>query len=181
MSDRSTDGAVQLIDELRTDAKIGKSKHFNASRRKINLHNWIGIPVIVINVFIGTVIVSLLSGGEGNEGIAIVSTILAFGAASMSALQTFFNFHKAAEGHSQVGNRYLKISRNCKKLLRKHQDMPYSVDKLWEEVEAIQNEYLEINVEAEAFPTSDGDLKQAKSAQEVTPFSLKREQEASEC
>ncbi|EKO5201141.1 SLATT domain-containing protein, partial [Vibrio vulnificus] len=118
----------------------------------------------------------LLSGGEGNEGIAILSTILAFGAASMSALQTFFNFHKAAEGHSQVGNRYLKISRNCKKLLRKHQDIPFTADKLWEEVEVIQNEYLEINVEAEAFPTSDRDLKRAKSAQEVTPFSLKREQ-----
>lgn len=170
MENRSTDGAIQLVDELRTDAKIGKSKHFNASRRKIGLHNWVGIPVVLINVFIGTVIVALLSDGNGNQILAIVSTILAFVAASLSALQTFFNFHKAAEGHSQVGNRYLKISRNCKKLLRKHQDIPYSAEELWAEAEAIQNEYLDINVEAEAFPTSDRDLKRARSAKEVTPF-----------
>ncbi len=135
MTEQSTDGAIELIDELRIDAKLGKGKHFNASRRKISFHNWIGIPVIVINVLIGTVIVSLLS--DENKNLAILSAILAFLAASLSALQTFFNFHKSAEGHSSVGNRYLKISRNCKKLLRKHQDMPFSSDILWAEVEEI--------------------------------------------
>ncbi|WP_444927177.1 SLATT domain-containing protein [Microbulbifer sp. TRSA002] len=170
MKDRSTDGAINLIDELRTDAKLGKSKHFNASRRKICWHNWIGIPVIVINVFVGTVIVALLSDGDGDKRLAIASAILAFIAASLSAMQTFFNFHKAAEGHSSVGNRYLKISRNCKKLLRKHQDIPFPPENLWHEVEAIQSEYLEINIEAEAFPTNDGDLKRAREAQEITPF-----------
>ena len=172
MQQRTTEGAIQLIDELRTDAKIGKSKHFNASRRKINLHNWVGIPVIIINVLIGTVIVALLSDGNGNKTIAITSTVLAFVAASLSALQTFFNFHKAAEGHSSVGNRYLKISRNCKKLLRKHQDIPFTPEDLWSQVEIIQNEYLDINIEAEAFPTSDRDLKNARSEQEITPFKV---------
>lgn len=178
MSEKSTVGAIKLIDELRTDAKLGKSKHFNASRRKIGLHNWVGIPVVLINVFIGTVIVALLSEGSGNKNLAIFSTILAFVAASLSAMQTFFNFHKAAEGHSSVGNRYLKISRNCKKLLRKHQDLPFAPEKLWEEAEAIQNEYLEINIEAEAFPTSDRDLKSARKAQEVTPFILNSDAES---
>ena len=172
MADKSTGGAVKLIDELRTDAKLGKSKHFNASNRKIGLHNWVGIPVILINVFIGTVIVALLSDGNGNKNLAIFSAILAFSAASLSAMQTFFNFHKAAEGHSSVGNRYLRISRNCKRLLRKHQDMPFTPEELWQEAEAIQNEYLEINIEAEAFPTSNKDLKNAQGAKEVTPFVL---------
>lgn len=172
MTEESTNGAIKLIDELRTDAKLGKSKHFNASRRKIGLHNWVGIPVILINVFIGTVIVALLSDGNGNKNLAIFSAILAFGAASLSAMQTFFNFHKAAEGHSSVGNRYLKISRNCKRLLRKHQDIPFTSADLWLEAETIQNEYLEINIEAEAFPTSDKDLNSARGAKEVTPFVL---------
>ena len=172
MTNRSPDGAIQLIDELRTDAKLGKGKHFNASRRKINLHNWVGIPVILINVFIGTVIISLLLDGNENKNFAILSTILAFTAASLSTMQTFFNFHKAAEGHSSVGNRYLKISRNCKKLLRKHQDIPFSPENLWLETETIQNEYLEINIEAEAFPTSNKDLQSASRAKEVTPFTL---------
>ncbi|BBB30214.1 SLATT domain-containing protein [Neptunomonas japonica] len=169
------DGAINLLDELRTDAKLGKDKHFNASRRKMKLHNWVGIPVIVINVLIGTVIVSLLSDGTADQWIGISSAVLAFMAASLSALQTFFNFHKAAEGHSSVGNRYLKISRNCKKVLRKHQDIPFSPEDLWKQAEAIQSEYLEINTESEAFPTSDGDLNKARSAKEVTPFVLEPE------
>ncbi len=172
MTEQSTNGATKLIDELRTDAKIGKGKHFNASRRKIYLHNFVGIPVILINIFIGTVIIALLSDGNENNNVAIFSAVLAFLAASLSGMQTFFNFHKVAEGHSSVGNRYLKISRSCKTLLRKHQDIPFTSDALWAEVEEIQKEYLEINIEAEAFPTTNKDLSNARVAQEVTPFLL---------
>ena len=171
MTEQSTDGAINLIDELRTDAKIGKDKHFNASRRKIRLHNWVGIPVVLINVFIGTVMIALLTNGNKNDNLAIFSALLAFLAASLSGMQTFFNFHKVAEGHSSVGNRYLKVSRNCKTLLRKHQDIPFTSDALWVEIEEIQEEYLEINIEAEAFPTTDKDLSNARAAKEVTPFS----------
>ena len=172
MTEQSTDGAIKLIDELRTDAKIGKGKHFNANRRKISLHNWVGIPVILINIFIGTVIIALLTIEIDSNILAIISAVLAFLAASLSGMQTFFNFHKVAEGHSPVGNRYLKISRHCKTLLRKHQDIPFTSHDLWAEVEEIQKEYLEINIEAEAFPTTNKDLSNARIAQEVTPFLL---------
>lgn len=174
MENKQLNGAISLLDELRTDAKLGKSKHFNASRRKMGLHNWVGIPVVLINVFIGTVIVALLSDGTANKWVSIGSAILAFAAASLSALQTFFNFHKAAEGHSSVGNRYLGISRQCKKIIRKHQDIPYTAENLWKEAEIIQSEYLAINTEAEAFPTNDKDLSKARTAQEITPFTLEK-------
>ena len=118
MTEQSTDGAIKLIDELRTDAKIGKGKHFNASRRKISSHNRVGIPVVLINIFIGTVMIALLTNKTNNDFLALIAALLAFLAASLSGTQTFFNFHKVAEGHSSVGNRYLKISRNCKTLLR---------------------------------------------------------------
>jgi hypothetical protein len=171
----NVNGALSLIDELRNDARIGKNKHFNASRRKIGKHNWLGIPVVLINVALGTIIVSLLSDGNEKSAVVIVSTIFAYIAASLSALQTFFNYHKAAEGHSSIGNRYLKISRECKALLRKHQDIPYVPEELWKEVKKIQDEYLDINTEAEAFPTSDKDLLKATSASEVTPFDMNGE------
>ncbi|WP_255991630.1 SLATT domain-containing protein [Chitinolyticbacter albus] len=174
MENKQLNGAISLFDELRTDAKLGKSKHFNASRRKMGLHNWVGIPVVLINVFIGTVIVALLSDGAANKWVSIGSAILAFAAASLSALQTFFNFHKAAEGHSSVGNRYLGISRQCKKIIRKHEDIPYSAEDLWKEAEIIQSKYLAINTEAEAFPTNDNDLNKARTALEITPFVLEK-------
>lgn len=172
MDDKKVSGALSLIDELRSDAKLGKSKHFNASRRKLQWHNTLGIPVIVINVFIGTVIVALMSGDASNTPLSIVSAILAFLAACLSALQTFFNFQRAAEGHSAIGNRYLNISRQCKKVIRKNQDIPFGPEKIWKKAGSIQERYLSINEAAEAFPTNDRDLKKAKSVVEVTPFKI---------
>lgn len=98
MNTNNVNGALLLVEELRADSKIGKNKHFNASRRKITFHNLLGIPVVVINVALGTIIVSLLSSKNENSCIVIISTIMAFSAASLSAFQTFFNFHKMAEG-----------------------------------------------------------------------------------
>ena len=67
---------------------------------------------------------------------------------------------------------YPSIFFNREQVLRKHQDMPFTPDALWAEAEEIQKEYLEINIEAEAFPTTDKDLSNARVAQEVTPFLL---------
>ena len=172
MTEQSSEGAIRILDELRIDAKLGKSKHFSASRRKITTHNWLGIPVIVINIFIGTVIFTFLLDGNEKNYFNISAAVAAFIAASMSAVQTFFNYHKTAEGHSSVGNRYLKVSRSCKMLLRKHQDIPFTPDALWSKAEAIQQEYLDINNEAEAFPTNNKDLRNARAAKEITPFLL---------
>lgn len=110
---------------------------------------------------------ALLPEGSGKKNIAILSTILAFVAASLSAMQTFFNFHKTAEGHSSVGNRYLNISRNCKKLLHKHQDLPFTPENYREKLRQPK-----MNIEAEAFPTSERYFKSAQKAHEVTLFIL---------
>ena len=168
-------GALALLDELRGDAKLGKDKHFHACSRKLRYHNVAGIPVIVINVFIGTIIVFLLADGSAAKWVSALATLLAFFGASLSALQTFFNFHKSAEGHSSIGNRYLRVTRDCKKLLLKHQDIPYEVAALWLEVEKLQADYLEINTDAEAFQTSKSDMKNARVSKEITPFQLPSE------
>ena len=164
------DGALTILDELRNDAKLGKNKHFYASERKLKYHYYCGIPVVIINVFIGTVVVAILS--EQNQPVwsPAFASILSFIAASLSTLQTLFNFHKIAEGHRSIANRYLHISRKCKLLIKKHQDMPLEADTLWSEVESIQKEYSEINFDSEAFPTTKVDLKVARGAVEVTPF-----------
>lgn len=211
-------GALAAIDELRIDSKIGKSKHFNASDRKMFWHRFYGVPVIVANLFVGIVLVSLQGANQpeprqafhhvqdlptdvivGNSkstkqdipkaidaasGVAsdvsrewgsrnwlgILSIFLAFGAASLSGIQTFFNFHKASEGHRAIGNRYVHISRQCKGLQQKHRDVPYSASNLWTEYEQLYSDYHQINTEAEAFPTSPKDLAKAKNAAEISPY-----------
>jgi hypothetical protein len=216
-------GALTAIDELRIDSKIGKSKHFNASDRKLFWHRFYGVPVIVANLFVGIVLVSLQGAktpvttepstvsqvavpgensgnskpmgqvigsntsstpaetrknvivteqltGSSNNFLGLFSIFLAFAAASLSAIQTFFNFHKASEGHRAIGNRYVHISRQCKGLQQKHRDVPFSAESLWAEYEKLYAEYHQINTEAETFPTNSDDLAKAKAAAEISPY-----------
>lgn len=189
-------GALAAIEELRIDSKIGKSKHFSASDRKLIYHRICGLPVIIANLFVGIVLVNLQGSSSAakalvseaqtgmfpkalaeklpvffsSEWLALVTIFFAFAAASLSAVQTFFNFHKASEGHRAIGNRYVHISRQCKATQQKHRDKPFSVDAVWPIYENLYNEYHQINTEAEAFPTNSADLKKAKSAAEISPY-----------
>ncbi|WP_148714523.1 SLATT domain-containing protein [Chitinolyticbacter meiyuanensis] len=178
-------GALAALEELRRDARICKGRHFAAADRKLTLHRWCGVPVILANLFVGIVLVnlqggninlsgeldpaSLALGGRAVDALSLISTLLAFCAASLSAVQTFFNFHKTAEGHRAIGNRYIDIARRAKNLLQKQADLPEDVGALWENYTALYEEYRRINVEAEAFPTSHRDLQLALAAPELTP------------
>jgi hypothetical protein len=196
--ENNTTGALSAIEELRVDSKIGKSKHFAASDRKLLWHRLCGVPVIVANLFVGIVLVSIqgtntnpppsasheqvttittkkeditkVAPSGPSENLSLLSIFLAFGAASLSGVQTFFNFHKASEGHRAIGNRYVHVSRQCKALQQKHCDIPFSAEDIWSEYLKLYNEYHQINTEAEAFPTSPSDLKKAKGAPEISPY-----------
>lgn len=203
--ENNTAGALAAIEELRVDSKIGKSKHFAASDRKLLWHRLCGVPVILANLFVGIVLVSV-QGTNGtpisvtpqeqlasavtkkedaakaapflaSEGLSLLSIFLAFGAASLSGVQTFFNFHKASEGHRAIGNRYVHVSRQCKSLQQKHRDIPFSAENIWIEYSKLYDEYHQINTEAESFPTSPGDLKKAKGATEISPYKNPHAQE----
>lgn len=208
-TDTKTEGALAAVEELRVDSKIGKSKHFNASDRKLFWHRICGVPVILANLFVGIVLVSLQGQGGSqspaeikslapisspkqgsdpkleltsasrpadspqvfkSQAVALLSILLAFGAASLSAVQTFFNFHKASEGHRAIGNRYTHVSRKCKAIQQRHRDIPYSSQEIWHEYNNLYDEYHQINTEAEAFPTNTKDLKQAKTVNRISPY-----------
>lgn len=164
------DGALAILEELRLDSKIGKGKHFSASDRQKRYHNYIGIPAICFNIFIGTVLIAFLTSNFNNTILSIIAACLSFFSAVLGAVQTFFNFNKNSEGHRSIGNRYLEVSRTCKMLIKQHEDTPFSSEKLWSEVQKLQDKYLLINQEAEAFPTSARDLKEARNSSEITPF-----------
>ncbi|CAE6506189.1 conserved hypothetical protein [Nitrosomonas nitrosa] len=194
--EKNVAGGLAAIEELRIDSKIGKSKHFSASDRKMFWHRFFGIPVIVANLFVGIVLVNLqgttatnnampfenvrsnvISSSDNsalpllaNEYLSLLSIFLAFGAASLSGIQTFFNFHKAAEGHRAIGNRYVHVSRQCKALQQKHRDIPFTPEEIWKEYGKLYVEYNHINIEAESFPTNLSDLKKAKTASEISPY-----------
>ncbi|XZG69974.1 SLATT domain-containing protein [Chitinibacteraceae bacterium HSL-7] len=162
---------LNALDELRRDARICKARHFAAADRKLVLHRWCGVPVVLANLFVGSVLVQLQGSQPmpNTSALGLASILIAFLAASLSAIQTFFNFQKAAEGHRSVGNRYLTIMRHAKMAIQRFEDMPEDVAALWQQFDQLHEEYLLINTEAEAFPTSASDLRGALSQPELTP------------
>lgn len=105
-----------------------------------------------------------------SDALALLSVVLAFSAASLSGVQTFFNFYKSFEGHRAIGNRYTHLSRQCKALQQKHRDIPFDASALWERYEKLIAEYNQINIDGEAFPTSSSDLKKARSGPVLSPY-----------
>lgn len=105
-----------------------------------------------------------------SDALALLSVVLAFSAASLSGVQTFFNFYKSFEGHRAIGNRYTHLSRQCKALQQKHRDIPFQANALWERYEKLIVEYNQINIDGEAFPTSSSDLKKARSGPALSPY-----------
>lgn len=108
------------------------------------------------------------------DAFVFVAVILAFMAASLSGVQTFFNFYKSVEGHRAIANRYTRLSWHCKKFQQKHRDLPYEAGVLWEEYEKVMTEYNQINTDGEAFPSNANDLKKARSAPALSLYTSPR-------
>lgn len=162
-------GAIEAVKELVQNSKRNKDRHFVAAERKLRYHVWCGIPAILINVFIASVLVKFQTSSGPKEQIpsdtwlSAVSIFLAFSGASLSSVQTFFNFHKSAEGHRAIANRYLGIAIEGRHLLLRHQDTSLTSKTFWDEVTKLRTKYERTNAEAEAFPTNRTDYQKALS------------------
>jgi hypothetical protein len=173
-------GAVQALENLRTKCKLNKDRHFAAALRNNFYQTWIGLPVILINVFIGTVLVQYTQNDHPPLWASVIATVFAFAAASLSSVQTFFKFNKMEEGHRSVANRYLKVQAACENTLLKMGDGQMSLTRTWEAIDRLTVDYDQINVDAEAFPTTKADLMKAKKKDSLVPFRMPAEKAIAE-
>lgn len=145
-----------LAEKLRGDCLLGKYKHFHAADRARRWNAVVGWPAIAIGLFVAS---GLFIDFFSIEIIRYVGTALSFGAVVLVSLQTFFRFGKIQEGQRSVANRYLSIGRKCEMLLAKLNEQVVSPEQAFPEYSAMLDDYTTVNVEAESFPTSRGDLK----------------------
>jgi uncharacterized membrane protein YraQ (UPF0718 family) len=154
---------IDEIEKLRLDARFGKDKHFAAADRTRAYHYWFGVPVIGISVFLGSAVFADLTGELYQK---IIGAILAYISALLVSLQTFLNPKEMEKGHRSIGNRYLEISRTCRLISAKLEDQILTLKQVTEEYEKLLSAYNETNIEAEAFPISRADFRNAvKSSQ----------------
>lgn len=149
------------VNELRVDALYGKKKHYNAADRK-GIHSLsLGIPVVIINVLLSSLLFWIIS-----DSVPIVAkwvgAVLGLLAAGCGAVQTFLNVQKQIEGHRRVASRYLAVSKACSRLTAYYKDGSCNEDELIGRFEGLAREYDEINKDAESFPTSHKDYEKAR-------------------
>ncbi|MGL6080270.1 SLATT domain-containing protein [Methyloversatilis discipulorum] len=142
---------VEVLDKLRWNAHLGKHKHFEAGARGRTHHVSYGIPIILINVLLGSVLFAFLGDDKAfpqwaKWGGAVLSLI----AAGLGGVQTFFNFEKQYMEHRAVGNEYLGIARECERVLALYFDGLLSLQALSHNIEHLNAKYAEVNTRAEA-------------------------------
>lgn len=160
---------IKIAEKLRCNAHLNKHIHFNASKRNRNYHLWVGIPVIL-----STVVLSFLLSSPEEASTFIpdrmfrwVGALIALFAATLSSIQTFFNFQNEYEGHRQIGNEYLTIARDCDQLIAHYFDGLIELVDFAPRLEKLNSKYIQINARSESLSVSDKDYKLAKAFQET--------------
>jgi hypothetical protein len=158
---------VEVLDKLRWNAHLGKHKHFEAGSRGKKYHVCCGVPIVLINIVLGSVMFTML--GERKEflgWIAWFGAILSLVAAGLGGVQTFFNFEKHCIEHRAVANEYLSIARESERLLALHFDNLLSLEKLSEQIERLNDAYSKVNSRSEGLVVSGADYKRAMATQQ---------------
>lgn len=152
---------LEMVDVLRRNCHIGKHRHFYASVRTNHLHIWLGVPSVLISVALGSTLFTLASKELPPE-IKWVGAFLALVAASLGAMQTFFNFQKISESHRTVANQYLGIERQCNLLIAAYCDNLADLVTVSKRLEELNSLYHEVNKAAEGLRTNDKDYAEAR-------------------
>lgn len=153
---------VAQVNALRVDALYGKKKHFNASDRKQKYHVRMGIAAIVLNLVLASVAFKLL-GDTVPEIAKWAAALLALVASILVALQTFLKYQETIEGHRSIAGRYLVVAKKCSRLIAYCEDDTFTHSALRQELEKLAAINDQINTDAQAFSTSNGDYEKAKA------------------
>ena len=87
---------IKQLKQIRTDAVLGKKKHYNAADRKRKYDKYVSIGQIVINALTGTALLPVVFG-EGNKIAEIAALLLAITAMILSGVQKKQDYEKKNE------------------------------------------------------------------------------------
>lgn len=150
------------VRQIRADAVFGKKKHYNAADRKQHYNLWLGISIIVINVFLASAVVSLFK--ESIPELAKwIGAGLSFLAALIAGFQSFFGFQKSIAGHRSIAGRYLDVVKQTSNVLASYADGAITESQLSKKLDTLSSSIARIDSDAHAFPTNDGDFQLARA------------------
>jgi hypothetical protein len=149
------------MQRLSRDAQRVRSAHFIASQRKNRNAKIIGASVIVLNVLIGSGLIE--AAFKDQSTVTILIKLLAFLAAALAGIQTFFNFQKEVECHTNAGGVYSSIYRRIGEVMAEYQEIPANRDALITNFKALSAEYEKANDDSKGCIPTDSDYDKARA------------------
>lgn len=161
---------IRQIEELRTDARSCKNRHFAAAERNLRYHKVATFVALALELIVTVILFDALREYPTSLWLRQLVAFSSLLAVFLIAIQTKFGLDKHAEGHRNIANRYVEISHKCKRLLGRHHDLALTANELWYEFQNIDSEYNLINRDADKFVPSRSDDKKAENRKERTPY-----------
>jgi conflict system pore-forming effector with SLATT domain len=107
----------------RQNARATSKAQYQAANVADRRNYYIGLPAIVLGVVVSTSIFAALDSSP-NSREKIIAGTLSLLAATLAAVQTFFNFSAKAKAHRAAGAQYGDIRRRCEFLLFQYHLIP---------------------------------------------------------
>ncbi|RUR31661.1 SLATT domain-containing protein [Vreelandella nanhaiensis] len=148
---------LEELERIEMNSATCKFAHFKSSNSKESLTLILGIPVVVINVFISSTFIDSF----GDYSTAIIS-LLSLLAATLAGVQTYLSYQKKSTLHIEVGNMYSEIERECRVAKGKYQASVLSDELAWEVITKLELKYSEANKKAQECPLSESALIQGR-------------------
>jgi len=101
----------ELTERYRIRAHRMARAQYLASKSTQQMHNRLGIPVVVLSTIVGTSIFASVSTSPA-LGWVIAAGLISILAATLAALQTFFGFGTRAQQHRVAGAKYSSAKRD---------------------------------------------------------------------
>lgn len=156
------DDFYEVMERLSDNARIVRSAHFIAAQHKGRNQKIFGVAVVILNVLIGSGLIEAFSKSP-NQATLVIKT-LAFLAASLAGIQTFFNFQKEVECHTTSGGVYSSISNRLGPVMAEYKVNVATRPQMIEEFKKLNAEYLKANDDARQCIPTDANFDEARKA-----------------
>ena len=117
--------------------------------------------MIVLNVLIGSGLIE--AAIKDQSKVTTFIKALAFLAAALAGIQTFFNFQKEVECHTNAGGVYSSIYRRIGEVMAEYHEKPANRDALITDFKALSAEYEKANDDSKACVPTDSDYEKARA------------------
>ncbi len=147
------DKTIELLDATVEDCDFVATCHYIQAERNKNRRIQLGLPALLLNVVIGSVLVADL-GKTVPDTLKWITAIIALVVSLLVAIQTFFKFDEDEKKHRQLGNDFNRISRRLARLKASWLDKSIPDTQLTTDFGSTMEEYETVCAENEKWPPS---------------------------